>query len=145
MFSQKLSKHENTVIATYRVSHWLIQRVPSSSSGWLGGGGGGGGGGREPLIWCLILTLNSPSSPTRPSHYVVGDIAGSQQLFRVPGTNNGHLSKTNLVCFCLHTQQTGRVKDGCLGDHTHSEEVKYRMWEVRIEEGIAQKARWQYS
>ena len=98
----KLSKHENTVIATYRGSHWLIQRVPSSSSGWLEGGGGRGGGGREPLIWCLILTLNEPSSPTRPSHYVVGDIAGSEHLFRVPGTNAGHIRTRHYMCGYTH-------------------------------------------
>ena len=83
---------------SYRGSHWLIQRVPSSSSsGWLGRGGG-----REPLIWCLILTLNSPSSPTRPSHYVVGDIAGSEQLVRVPGTNTGHVRTRHYMCGYTH-------------------------------------------
>ena len=47
-------------------SFTCVQKVfiRSSSSGWLGGGWG-----REPLIWCLIPTLNSPSSPTIP-HYI---------------------------------------------------------------------------
>ena len=92
-----ISIHCSSVL---RGSHWFIQRVPSSSSGWLGGGGGGGG--REPLIWCLILTLNSPSSLTRPSHYVVGDIAGSEQLVRVPGTNTGHVRTRHYMCGYTH-------------------------------------------
>ena len=70
-------------------SRWLMQRVPSSSSRWVIMGGGGGG--RELLIWCLIITLNSLFSLTRPSHYVVGDITGCEQLFRVPGTTTGHV------------------------------------------------------
>ena len=72
-------------------SRWLMQRVPSSSSsgGWLAMGRGGRE--RELLIWCLIITLNSLFSLTRPSHHVVGDITGCEQLFRVPGTTTGHV------------------------------------------------------
>ena len=76
-------------------SHWLMQRVPSSSSSSCSSGGwlamGGGAGERELLIWCLIITLSSLFSLTRPSHYVVGDITGCEQLVRVPGTTTGHV------------------------------------------------------
>ena len=78
-----------------RGSHWLMQRVPSSSSSSssskLLGGEGEGGGGREALLWCFMLTLSSLFSLTRPSHYVVGDTAGCEQLVRVPETTTGHV------------------------------------------------------
>ena len=94
-------------------SHWLIQRVTlAHTEGHTGSYGESPaasvavGGSEEQeevggLTWCLILTLNSPSSPTRPSHYVVGDIVCCEHLVRIPGTNTGIVRAKYYICGLL--------------------------------------------